>query len=117
VWSWWQPGSVHAARWPTVDEVDRLVAPDQEDVAALENAIQVLGEIRRIKSQASKSPRTRFQTVRVSWDSSTIDRLRMVEVDLRSAAAADRFEFEASGAPLAIEVDFAPEVAPGEARG
>jgi valyl-tRNA synthetase len=117
VWSWWQPGSVHAARWPTVDEVDRLAAPDADAVAALENGIQVLGEIRRIKSQASKSPRTRFQTVRVSWDSATIDRLRRIEVDLRSAAAADGFEFEPSGGPLAINVDFAPEAAPGEARG
>src|SRR5688500_19087984 len=50
VWSWWQKGSVHTARWPEVSEIDRVAAADPEAQRALEGAIDVLGEIRRVKS-------------------------------------------------------------------
>ena len=90
VWSWWQPGSVHAAKWPRVEEIAALASQDQEARAALDEAIEVLGEIRRFRSTARKSPKARLQVVRVSWNASAIGRLQKIEVDLRSAAAADR---------------------------
>jgi valyl-tRNA synthetase len=109
VWSWWQPGSVHAARWPRVEEIVALAPQDQEAHTALDEAIQVLGEIRRFRSAAGKSPKVRFQVVRVSWNPGAIARLQRLEVDLRSAAAADRFEFVQSDGPLAVTMEFAPE--------
>ena len=112
VWSWWQPGSVHAARWPTVEEVDRLGAPDPGALAALESATAVLGEVRRVKSLANRSPKTRFDSVRVSWDAAAVAQLERMDVDLRSAAAADRFEFSPSGGALAVDVVFAAEDTP-----
>ena len=55
VWSWWRPGSVHRAAWPTPDEA---VAPiGGPDAAALEvrDATQTaLAEVRRIKSILKK---------------------------------------------------------------
>ena len=55
VWSWWRPGSIHQAAWPTSDEV---VAPIGEgDAAAVNVFLQsqlALAEIRRIKALAKK---------------------------------------------------------------
>jgi valyl-tRNA synthetase len=55
VWSWWRPGSVHQAKWPTADEV---VAPiGGHDAAAVQVFAQTraaLGEIRRIKALEKK---------------------------------------------------------------
>ena len=56
VWSWWRPGSVHQARWPTAEEV---VAPiGGSDTAAVNVFLQsqaALAEVRRIKAVAKKS--------------------------------------------------------------
>jgi valyl-tRNA synthetase len=55
VWSWWRPGSVHNARWPTAEEV---VEPIQRhDAGAIQVFAQTraaLGEIRRIKALEKK---------------------------------------------------------------
>ncbi|MBI3049607.1 MAG: valine--tRNA ligase [Acidobacteria bacterium] len=55
VWSWWRPGSIHCAAWPTVEEV---VAPaGGADAAAVEVFAQsqaALAEVRRIKALAKK---------------------------------------------------------------
>ena len=59
VWSWWRPGSVHRAAWPTAAEV---LAPiggrDPEALAILDATQAALADIRRIKSmrkQATKA--------------------------------------------------------------
>jgi valyl-tRNA synthetase len=55
VWSWWRPGSVHQAKWPTADEV---VAPiggyDADAVQVFAQTRAALGEIRRIKALEKK---------------------------------------------------------------
>jgi valyl-tRNA synthetase len=55
VWSWWRPGSVHRASWPTVDEV---VAPiggaDRDAVDVSLWTERALGEVRRIKALLKK---------------------------------------------------------------
>ena len=55
VWSWWRPGSVHRAAWPTREEV---VAPiGGADAAAVEVFAQTqaaLAEVRRIRALAKK---------------------------------------------------------------
>jgi valyl-tRNA synthetase len=116
VWSWWQPGSVHAARWPTVDEIERVAAPDADARTALEKAIEVLGEVRRIRSVSKKPAKTRIKVARIQTDARDIQRLQHLDVDLRSAAGADRLEFLERPAPLIVEVEFDDTPSPGDAR-
>jgi valyl-tRNA synthetase len=55
VWSWWRPGSVHNARWPTAEEVVASIGgPDAEAVQIFAQTRAALGEIRRIKALEKK---------------------------------------------------------------
>jgi valyl-tRNA synthetase len=110
VWSWWQPGSVHAQTWPTVGEIDTLTAPDAEAQAALDRAIEVITEIRRVKSQAQRPAKARIAIARVRADAATMPILQRLEVDLRSAAGADRIEFGDAEGPLNVELEFVSEL-------
>jgi len=65
VWSWWQPGSVHRAPWPAGGEL-RAVAGAGADPAVLTVAADVLGAIRRAKSDAKVSMRTDVASVTVT---------------------------------------------------
>ncbi|HWV92979.1 MAG TPA: valine--tRNA ligase [Vicinamibacterales bacterium] len=51
VWSWWQAGSVHNAKWPTPQEVvEPIGGHDANAVQVFEQTRAALGEIRRIKA-------------------------------------------------------------------
>jgi valyl-tRNA synthetase len=55
VWSWWRPGSIHRAAWPTREEVVTPIGG--ADAAAVEVFAQTqtaLAEVRRIKALAKK---------------------------------------------------------------
>jgi valyl-tRNA synthetase len=55
VWSWWRPGSVHQARWPTSSEVVQSIGgahPDALNVYVQSQA--ALAEVRRIKAVGKK---------------------------------------------------------------
>jgi valyl-tRNA synthetase len=55
VWSWWRPGSVHRASWPTSAEVlAPIQGADVEALAAREGTESALAEVRRIKSILKK---------------------------------------------------------------
>jgi valyl-tRNA synthetase len=55
VWSWWRPGSIHRATWPTREEV---LAPiggaDAASVAVFEQSQAALADVRRRKALAKK---------------------------------------------------------------
>ena len=106
VWSWWQPGSVHSARWPTIDEIVEIAPQDQEARNALDKAIDVLGEIRRIRSATNRPPKTRIRVGRIHSESRDIALLQHLDVDLRSGASADRLEFLDRPAPMVVELEF-----------
>jgi len=55
VWSWWRPGSVHHAPWPTSAEVLASIGGRDEAALAVRMATQdALADVRRIKSLLKK---------------------------------------------------------------
>ncbi|HEY6507506.1 MAG TPA: valine--tRNA ligase [Vicinamibacterales bacterium] len=51
VWSWWQPGSVHRARWPTPEEIVAPIGGEDAAAAAVLTATQAaLADVRRLKA-------------------------------------------------------------------
>jgi valyl-tRNA synthetase len=55
VWSWWRPGSIHRAAWPTADEV--LAPIGGADAVAVDVCAQAqaaLAEVRRVRALAKK---------------------------------------------------------------
>jgi valyl-tRNA synthetase len=51
VWSWWQPGSVHRASWPTPEEVVEPIGGRDEQSASVLAATQTaLADVRRLKA-------------------------------------------------------------------
>jgi valyl-tRNA synthetase len=56
VWSWWRPGSVHRAVWPTAEEVLLPIgsSPDERAMDVREATQSALADVRRIKSMLKK---------------------------------------------------------------
>jgi valyl-tRNA synthetase len=94
VWSWWRPGSVHRAPWPTVDEL----APHRGDSAILELTGEVLSAVRKAKSDAKASMRAEVSLVSISATHDRLDLIRQAETDLQAAARAEQVEY-AQGDP------------------
>jgi valyl-tRNA synthetase len=107
VWSWWQAGSVHAAPWPDASEIDRLAPADAEAQRALDAAIAVLGEIRRVKSIEKRPMKAPIEVAEVTWQADLAELLRQVEGDLRPAAGVGRFVYTAGAEQLSISLAFA----------
>ena len=91
VWSWWQEGSVHAARWPAPG------AAGAGDPAVLTVAADVLGQVRKAKSAAKLSMRAEAARVAV----------RGPEPELVTASGAD---LRAAGNIADLSVSYAPEL-------
>src|SRR4026209_46082 len=59
VWSWWRPGSVHTAPWPSPEELFEPAGGEDDSAArTLELAAAVLGEIRKKKSEEQRPLKT-----------------------------------------------------------
>jgi valyl-tRNA synthetase len=117
VWSWWQAGSVHSAKWPDAGEIDALAGAEPAAERALDAAVEVLGEIRRVKSVEKRPLKARIELAEIAWSPDVMAMLREVEVDLRTAAGVERFEYAEGGERLSLSLTFAAEQTnAGEAR-
>jgi valyl-tRNA synthetase len=108
VWSWWREGSIHQAAWPTVAEVDALIAGDaadarQADQQAYQWATEVLFEVRKQRSEAKQPLKVPISRVRVTTDAEAAALMPIVEADLRAALRVQAFETSV-GEPRAIVV-------------
>lgn len=105
VWSWWNDDSVHRAPWPTVTEFAGTI--DDADVALLDTAGEVLGRIRRTKTEAQVSQRSIVELLVVNGPATELDRVRAAMADLRDAGsiAAERLDLADT---LTCDVTLAP---------
>ena len=119
VWSWWRPGSIHRAPWPDAGGVLGACSPAVEDdrgVVALEFASQVLGAIRKKKSEEQRPLKTRVARAVVRAPSEQLDLLPWVDRDLRASGLIDQLDtIVAEG--LQVDVELATPGTPEEIRG
>jgi valyl-tRNA synthetase len=107
VWSWWQEGSVHRSEWPDAAPLRAEALAAGADLAVYPVAADVLGAIRKAKSDAKVSMRAEVSEVRVADTPDRLAALLAGQGDVlgagRAAALVTREAAEAS-----VEVDLAP---------
>ena len=108
VWSWWQPGSIHRASWPTAAELESLLADNSEatkhaDQAAYEWATDVLFEVRKQRSEAKQPLKVPITKVTIKADAKSVAMMPQLDADLRAALRVQQFESNA-GEPREIVV-------------
>jgi valyl-tRNA synthetase len=97
VWSWWRPGSIHRAPWPTPEEI--VASIGGADVAAAQVAQQTqqaLGEIRRVKAVEKRATKAVIEHAVLP---DTFAGLAPASNDLRAAAHIRVLEFAAVEEP------------------
>ena len=105
VWSWWHEGSIHHAPWPEAEEL--AAAQHQGDVAVLDMAASILGEIRRAKTAAKMSMRATVARLTVVDDPERLALLAEAEGDVREAGGV--VELVTRPGPPDVTVELAQE--------
>jgi valyl-tRNA synthetase len=108
VWSWFADGSVHRATWPTVDDL-----PSGGDPTVLAVAAEVLGALRKAKTEAKRSMKSTITRAEVADTPERIAAARLVASDLRDAGnVVDLVLTEAgddAALTVAVELEALPE--------
>ncbi len=99
VWSWWRDGSIHRSAWPTVEEL-----PGIGDPGVLEAVAEVLGEVRRAKSEAKRSMRSEVTAVSIAGSAERLAAVRAGAEDLTAAANAGSLEFVDAAPAIVVEL-------------
>jgi len=108
VWSWWRPGSVHSSKWPSDAEVIAAAGgEDERGRQALQMAAQILGEVRKKKSEGKRSPKTPVVRLVIRAPESELALLPDIDQDLRAAGLIQQIESLVSEA-LQVDVELAP---------
>ena len=109
VWSWWKEGSIHRSSWPSGYELRAAAGPAGgvgPEVLAV--ASEVLGAVRKAKSEARRSMRTEVTSTVVTDTPERLALLAHAVDDVRSAGrVADLTTVE--GATPSVTVELAPE--------
>jgi valyl-tRNA synthetase len=108
VWSWWRDGSVHKAAWPEAAEIAALIGPSDANAArSLDIAVDVLGAIRRKKSEEQRGLKTPVTRVVVRATPDDLARVEEVRGDIIPAGAIGVLE-TAVADTFAVDVELAP---------
>lgn len=103
VWSWWQPGSVHRAPWPTAAEL-----PAGGDPAVLSVVAAALAGVRKAKSDAKVSMRADVESATVTAPDGQVALVEAARGDLVEAGRIASLTVVAGEGPLAVDVVLAP---------
>ena len=96
VWSWWQSGSIHRAAWPKTTEILAGFTAEPDAVAGLDAICDVLGTVRRTKTEAKVSQRAEVAKLVITADAKTVVMLQANLLDLRNAGSLQEIEFVVS---------------------
>ena len=112
VWSWWQDGSVHRSPWPDAETL--RAAAGSAEPTTLDMAEEILGAVRKAKSQARRSMRAEVERVVVRDTPERLQALAAATADLRAAGHIAELITETitdEGATPSVEIELAPEEA------
>ncbi|HWU22562.1 MAG TPA: class I tRNA ligase family protein, partial [Nocardioides sp.] len=115
VWSWWQPGSVHLAAWPTTTELGSAAAADGHAIDAVAAA---LSGIRGAKSQAKVKMRAPLAKVEITGPAKLVRDAEAAASDLVRAGnvVGDLvFTVAEDATELSVTAEIAPEETPAGA--
>ncbi|TDE97252.1 valine--tRNA ligase [Occultella glacieicola] len=116
VWSWWRDGSVHRAAWPTSDVLREAAGDGDPELVAVAGA--ALAALRKVKSEAKVSQRTKFASAELTLDAAQHDRVLAVLPDLRAAGgvAGELTLVAAEAGPDTVGVTVAGDLLPAEPK-
>ncbi|MGE3191549.1 MAG: valine--tRNA ligase, partial [Vicinamibacterales bacterium] len=114
VWSWWQAGSVHHARWPTAAELLAVAGDDEAAAKGYAQLSAALAAVRKAKNESGVSVGTAIATVTLSAPAAVVEVLRPLERDLKAAARADALVLAVDGDAGAAEPRVAVTLKPAE---
>ncbi|MFD0416444.1 valine--tRNA ligase [Streptomyces sp. NPDC127108] len=102
VWSWYAPGSVHRAAWPSAATADG--EEGDPDGSVLATAAEVIAGVRKAKSLARLSMRAEIAKVVVRGPRDVLDRFALAAADVRAAGRVGQVVLEVADGALAVEV-------------
>jgi valyl-tRNA synthetase len=102
-WSWWNDGSVHAAAWPTTDE---LTAEGGPELLVLTG--QALTSIRRAKTDAKASQKATLNEATLTGTPDQIALVALAEGDLKAVGRIVKLSFTPADELTVTGVEFAP---------
>ncbi len=103
VWLWWQEGSIHLASWPESDQL----RVDGADHLVYIVAAEVLGAVRKVKSEHRRSLATPVDRVVVRDTEERLAALEAARGDVMEAGKITTLETEV-GPELLVKVELAP---------
>ncbi|WP_067183564.1 valine--tRNA ligase [Microtetraspora niveoalba] len=106
VWSWWRPGSVHRAAWPSASELDAVLGGGG-DPAVLGAVAEVLRRVRKAKSEAKLSMRAEVSRLVVSGPQARL--VRHAQDDLCAAGNVEEFVLDSAGDEQVVSVTLADD--------
>jgi valyl-tRNA synthetase len=104
VWSWSHEGSVHCAPWP---DGDAPLDGATENAIVYRVAAEVLGAVRKTKSDAKRSLKTEATEVVVHDTTERLDALRLAEADVREAGNIGDLRLQVAD-DFSVDVELAP---------
>ena len=104
VWSWWRHGSVHRSAWPDAEALHRRAG--RGDPAVFAMASEVLGAVRKHKTERQRSLRVEAERVVVHDTPARLALLQPALDDVREAARARAVDV-VEGEPPTVEVELA----------
>jgi len=106
VWSWSHEGSIHRASWPAASDIDGLAPRDAVATSCLAAAIDVVGEVRRAKSEAKRPLKAPIARAVVRDTPERLAQLETARRDVSSAANIQSLVLEPADA-FSVSVEFA----------
>ena len=108
VWRWWQPGSVHRAPWPVLDEFGEHAAAETARCSRWPR--EVLAAVRRAKTTEKRSMRAKVRKLVVTGPPQTLAAVDAARSDLTDAGGVEELQLvEATPSPCRSSWPRTPE--------